>query len=117
MVAEPFQQPLPVIVGLTFAVFLLPTVAMGATLPVLVTELTSRTGNVGASTGQLYYINTLGAATGAFACAYLFLPLAGLDGAVLAAATCNLAVSLIAAFAYRRGLGQPSALTVSGEAA
>ena len=111
------DQPLPVIVGLTFVVFLLPTVAMGATLPVLVTELTNRTGNVGASTGHLYYINTLGAGAGAIACAFLFLPLGGLDGAVQIAAAGNLGVALIAALAYRRGLGQPSSLAVSGEAA
>ena len=111
------DQPLHVIVGLTFVVFLLPTVAMGATLPVLVTELTNRTGNVGASTGHLYYINTLGAGAGAGACAFLFLPLGGLDGAVQIAAAGNLGVALIAGLAYRRGLGQPSSLAVSGEAA
>ena len=110
-------QALPVIVGLTFVVFLLPTVAMGATLPVLVTELTHRTGNVGASTGHLYYINTLGAAAGAFACAFVLLPMGGLDGAVQFAAVCNLAVSLIAALAYRRTRRQPSTLAVPGEAA
>ena len=110
-------QSLPVIVGLTFVVFLLPTVAMGATLPVLVTELTHRTGNVGASTGHLYYINTLGAAAGAFACAYVLLPIGGLDGAVQTAAAGNLAVSLIAALAYRRARRQPSTYAVPGEAA
>ena len=111
-------QPLPVIVGLTFVVFLLPTVAMGATLPVLVTELTHRTGNVGASTGHLYYINTLGAAAGAFACAFLFLPLGGLDGAIQVAAASNLGVAVIAALAYRRTRNQSIAMTtLSGEAA
>lgn len=96
-----FNQPLPVIVGLTFLVFLVPTCAMGATLPVLVTELTSRTGNVGSSTGQLYYINTLGAAIGALAVAYVLLPWGGLDGAVRVAALINLAISLTAAALHR----------------
>jgi len=97
-----FDQSLTVIVALTFVVFLVPTCAMGATLPVLVTELTSRTGNVGASTGQLYYINTLGAAIGAIAVAYVLLPWGGLDGAVRVAACLNLAISLTAALALNK---------------
>jgi MFS family permease len=57
---------LPYIVILTFVVFIIQTCAMGATLPVLVTELVARTKNVGFSTGSLYFANTLGAAVGAF---------------------------------------------------
>jgi spermidine synthase len=95
------NQSLPVIVGLTFALFLLPTCAMGATLPVLVTELTARISNVGQSTGQLYYINTLGAAVGAFAAAFALIPLGGLDGLVFTAACVNASISVIAAFAFR----------------
>ena len=111
------SQPLPVIVALTFAVFLVPTVAMGATLPVLVTELTHRTGNVGTSTGQLYYFNTMGAAIGALATAYALLPLFGLDGAVIAAALCNLGVSIAAALAFRQYRTEQAALPARGEAA
>src|SRR5262249_58693046 len=57
---------LPRLVVLTFLVFVLPTCAMGATLPVLVTELVDITDNVGFSTGTLYFINTLRAAPAAF---------------------------------------------------
>ena len=99
-----YNLPLPIIVGVTFLVFLVPTCAMGATLPVLVTELTSRTGNVGASTGQLYYINTLGAAIGALAVAYVLLPWGGLDGAVRVAALINLAISVTAALTLNRSV-------------
>lgn len=110
-----FDQSLTVIVALTFVVFLVPTCAMGATLPVLVTELTSRTGNVGASTGQLYYINTLGAAIGAIAVAYVLLPWGGLDGAVRVAACLNLAISLTAALALNKTIA--SVLPTFGAAA
>ena len=63
-------------------------------LPVLVTELANRTGNIGVSTGQLYYINTLGAAVGALVAAYALLPLGGLDGAVAIAAAINMGIVL-----------------------
>ena len=97
-------QSLPVIVAATFAIFAIPTCAMGATLPVLVTELTARIGNVGESTGQLYFINTLGAATGCLAAAFVILPFAGLDGVVLIAACVNLAISGTAAIAFKYGI-------------
>jgi spermidine synthase len=95
------NQSLPVIIGLTFAVFLIPTCAMGATLPVLVTEMTARNSNVGQSTGQLYYLNTLGAAAGALAAAYVLLPWGGLDGLVYTAAWINATISIVAAFAFK----------------
>ena len=93
---------LPRLVILTFAVFVLPTCAMGATLPVLVTELVDVTHHVGFSTGTLYFINTLGAAIGSFVGGFFFLSLYGLDGVVTVAAIINLAVSVIAYISIRR---------------
>jgi predicted membrane-bound spermidine synthase len=95
---------LPYIVILTFAVFLIPTCAMGATLPVLVTELVDRTHSVGFSTGTLYFVNTLGAATGAFAAGFILLPHVGLDGLVSTASVLNFSVSTLAYVAFRRSV-------------
>ena len=93
---------LPYIVLLTFCVFLIPTCAMGATLPLLVTELVDRTQSVGFSTGSLYFVNTLGAAAGALAAGTILLPRVGLDGLVATAALLNFLVSTTAFFALRR---------------
>ena len=90
------------LVVMTFLLFLIPTCAMGATLPVLVTELVARTGNVGLSTGNLYFANTLGAAIGALIAGLILIPLAGLDGLIQTAVALNLAVSSIAFIAFRR---------------
>lgn len=87
---------------LTFAVFIVPTCAMGATLPVLVTEIVDRTQNVGFSTGRLYFVNTLGAAVGAFSSAFVLLPRAGLNGLVGVAAVLNFSVGVSAYVAFRR---------------
>jgi len=84
------------LVVLTFLVFIVPTCAMGATLPVLVTELVDITDNVGFSTGTLYFINTLGAAAGALAGGLILLSLYGLDGVVTIAAVLNLSVGVVA---------------------
>jgi len=93
---------LPYIVLLTFCVFLIPTCAMGATLPLLVTELVDRTQSVGFSTGSLYFVNTLGAAAGSFAAGIILLPRVGLDGLVATAALLNFLVSTTAFIALRR---------------
>jgi len=95
---------LPRLVVLTFLVFVVPTCAMGATLPVLVTELVDITDNVGFSTGTLYFINTLGAAAGALAGGLVLLSLYGLDGVVAIAAVLNLSVSAVAYM----GVSRPS---------
>lgn len=57
----------PAVAAASFALLLLPTVAMGATLPMLVADSFRATRSVGVSTGTLYFINTLGAALGAAA--------------------------------------------------
>ncbi|HYP89512.1 MAG TPA: fused MFS/spermidine synthase, partial [Polyangiaceae bacterium] len=70
----------------------IPTMAMGATLPLL--SRSFDTGEVSAAAaalrerrlGALYAINTLGGALGALAAAYLILPLLGVDGTVFASA-------------------------------
>ena len=90
------------VVILTFVVFLIPTCAMGATLPILVTELIRQTQSVGSSTGTLYFVNTLGAAAGSFAAGFILLPLVGLDPFVTIAALLNFMVSAAAFVAFRK---------------
>jgi hypothetical protein len=87
---------------LTFLVFIVPTCAMGSTLPLLVTELVEITGNVGFSTGTLYFINTLGAAVGALVGGLFLLSFYGLDGIVAIAAALNLSVSIAAYLSMSR---------------
>jgi predicted membrane-bound spermidine synthase len=74
---------------LAFALVLVPTLLMGATLPLLVAHLVLQTSNVGRSVGALYFINTLGAAVGSFASVLLLFSLLGLSSTVLVAAGMN----------------------------
>ena len=86
-------SPLPAFL-LSFMLVLLPTLLMGATLPLLVAHLVRQAGNVGRAVGVLYAVNTLGAAVGALAAALLVLRLLGLQGSVWLAAAANVAVGL-----------------------
>lgn len=79
-------------------IVIVPTTAMGATLPILTRAL--RDGAGGSSRerqlGALYAANTCGGAGGAVLAAYLVLPLLGLRGTVWAAAALSAAVGAAA---------------------
>lgn len=80
----------------TFLLLAVPTLAMGATLPLLVTYRVRRSGNVGWSVGSLYFVNTLGAAAAAFAAVVHLMGSLGQQGVVLLAVCCNVIVALCA---------------------
>ena len=85
----------------TFALLLLPTALMGATLPLLVGHEVERLGNVGRSLAALYFANTLGGALAAIATGVLLMRWLGLQGTVLIAAAMNAAVAALAAVVRR----------------
>lgn len=80
----------------TFLLVLLPTLLMGATLPLLVAHAVAASGSVGWSVGTLYHVNTAGSAIAALLTVTLLLPYLGLRGSVLAAAACNVAAAVMA---------------------
>ena len=72
-----------------FLLVVIPTTLMGATLPLLVAYMTDRSGNVGRSVSTLYFVNTLGAAAGAFIASSVLLGTLGLSNTVQATAVLN----------------------------
>jgi predicted membrane-bound spermidine synthase len=81
-----------------FAFLLVPTLLMGATLPLLVKVWNAVARDFLRSVSLLYFANTLGASLGALATAYGLITFLGLDGAVHCAAALNvlLAVAVLA---------------------
>ncbi len=91
---------------LAFALIFLPTLLMGATLPLLVAQQVRETAAVGRSVSWLYFVNTLGAALGAFIAVFFCLGRFGESGSVLLAAILNAAVAtviLLAWMLHRKG--------------
>ncbi|MDF1667344.1 MAG: fused MFS/spermidine synthase [Planctomycetota bacterium] len=82
--------------GLTFFLLLIPTFAMGATLPVLMRSLCQRGYDFGPQLSGLYACNTLGAVLGVLGAEYIFMNLAGLWGAALIAAGLNFTSAFLA---------------------
>lgn len=95
-----------VVIGLV----VLPTMLMGATLPVLTAYLVQRLPNVGRSVGVLYFVNTLGSAGACFLAGYLLMGWLGQQGVVWLAASMNL---LVGTLAVGMSLRPSSALPVS----
>ena len=78
------------------AVLFLPTLLMGATLPILVQGLAHTSTNLGAGVSQLYWVNTLGAVAGTLIAGFVLLPTWGLRATICCAAAVNVLAGLTA---------------------
>lgn len=84
--------------GLAFAVIVVPTTCMGATLPLLARATSSDR----SALPRLYALNTAGGAIGSLLGAYAVLPTLGLGGAMRAAALINVVLGILAIVHGRR---------------
>jgi hypothetical protein len=84
---------LPAIAFVNFLLLLVPTIMMGATLPILVAYVVQSYKSVGVSIGLLYFVNTLGAALGAAGTGLVTFYFFGLTATIYAAAALNVLVS------------------------
>lgn len=111
------RAPAAVTALLTFLLVLVPTLLMGATLPILTAHLVKHTRNVGRSVGLLYFVNTLGSAAACFAVALVIMRTLGMAGAVNLAAAINLAVAagafLVSSFGKRESPETPVPTTTA----
>jgi len=99
------------VVLFTLLLLLAPTVLMGATLPLLVEHLVTRTHRVGTSISTLYFVNTFGSAVACYLCAAFLLRDFGQSGSVTVAACVNAAVGAVAYLYARKNeanTGMPS---------
>lgn len=84
-----------------FLLMLIPTFFMGATLPVLVAHLVRVWHNVGAATGYLYALNTLGAMLGCSLTAFWLFNRIELDQAIQLAAAINFTVAAVVGTSFK----------------
>ena len=79
-----------------FAVMLLPTTAMGATLPLLIRALLRVNPSFGSALGRLYGWNTIGAVAGVLTAELLLIERLGITGSAITAAALDLLVAGVA---------------------
>ena len=84
--------------GLVLVVLLVPTLLMGATLPVLVAALTRERGELSGRVGVLYGLNTLGAMTGVLVGTFVLFGAVGVRHTNLVGALLDVAAGLLAVF-------------------
>jgi MFS family permease len=96
------QGSLPTIALANFLLLLVPTIMMGATLPILVAYVVQSYKSVGVSIGLLYFVNTLGAALGAAGTGLVTFYFFGLTATIYAAAALNVLVSAVVWLWLRR---------------
>lgn len=88
--------------ALTFAVLIVPTTLMGATLPVMSKFAVDGLARTGSTVGRLYAVNTFGAAVGVFVAAFALLPNVGVNGATYLAAATNVLLGATSLLLSRR---------------
>jgi len=81
------------------AFLLLPVICMGATLPILCRYYVTQLGSLGARTGRLYGLNTIGAALGALACGFWLIAVLGVWATVVVAVAINVAIGVVCVLA------------------
>ncbi|MFQ5697045.1 MAG: fused MFS/spermidine synthase [Myxococcota bacterium] len=108
----PFWTAAGIRFAMALGLFLLPTLAMGATLPILVATTVRRDSAVGASVALLYGLNTLGAVAGVFLATFVLFPGVGLRGTNWAGAGIDALVGALALLVLApkaRGIAQGAA--------
>ena len=105
-------------VGLAFAILALPTVAMGATLPLLAATVVRSREAMRRGVGALYTVNLAGGVAGALGTGFVALPALGLRATVEALGAGGLVVALAAAALGRATVGprvDPPAMAATGD--
>lgn len=90
---------LPLVV---FVILFIPTLAMGATLPILVSYFFKERKSVGDTVSNLYYINTLGSSVGSLLTVTIFFYIGTLQTTVYAAVCINFAIALLTFIGIQR---------------
>jgi len=88
----------------SFAILLIPTALMGATLPLLARYVVRRESEIGSRIGSLYAINTAGAVVGTVLAGFVLLPALGLRATTWVAAAANGLTFVVASFLARGAL-------------
>ncbi|MEK9146737.1 MAG: fused MFS/spermidine synthase [Patescibacteria group bacterium] len=84
--------------ALTIFVLSIPTILMGATLPILVRFAESENQSLGKSVSLLYATNTIGGVVGVLISAFVLIELFGLSNSLLLAVAINLLIGAVAFF-------------------
>ncbi|MDP6977615.1 MAG: fused MFS/spermidine synthase [Myxococcota bacterium] len=101
----------------TFVIIMVPTMFMGATLPLLSRHVVTNEQEIGPRIGALYAINTAGAVAGTLIAAFVLLPALGIRQTVYVAVAVNALVFVVAIVLVRISRLETSAHTSAAKTA
>ena len=81
---------------ISISTLLIPTIFMGATLPLLIREFADKKIKLGEKVAFLYSINTLGALTGTIVAGFLLIQIAGIAYSTIAMVVTNIVIGIVA---------------------
>lgn len=90
--------------GAAFLILIIPTILMGATLPILSRFIVTRMEKLGKNLGALYAINTFGAVCGSLMAGFFLIRSLGVHNTVYLAASLNAIVGVIAWVASKKAV-------------
>jgi predicted membrane-bound spermidine synthase len=106
--ARTLNLPAIAVTAVTLVLVIIPTLFMGATLPILTQYFAQRLMNIGRSVGLLYSVNTFGSAIACFVGAFGLMHLLGMQNTARLAAAINVLVGVTGlGLAYRRSPPKP----------
>lgn len=115
-IPKSFGWLLAVRAAMSFAVLIVPTLLMGATMPIVIRAVTSRSSDLGTRVGWLYGSNTAGAIVGTLAAGLSFIPTLGIAATFRVAAATNVVVGVIAiVIGWRAGASRTPAADVPAD--
>jgi spermidine synthase len=97
----------------SFAVLVIPTTLMGATLPVLSKLMVDQESELGLNVGRLYSVNTFGAVAGTFLAGFVLIATFGVPRTILLAAGGNFVLALCATLMSQTAAFRASPVTVA----
>lgn len=99
-------------VALSFATMIVPTLVLGALFPLLAKAVTGPDRGPSASVGDVYFVNTIGAAVGSFLAGFVLIPWLGVRQTIALAVATNMLVA--ATMLYRQLPHPPQAFASAG---
>jgi spermidine synthase len=89
-------------VALVFFLVLIPTILMGATLPIMAKYFVTEESHTGKQVGYLYSINTFGAAAGSLLAGYFFIEYFGVLQTAFLAASVNILIGILCILRFKK---------------
>jgi len=76
-------------------IMLIPAIMIGMLFPIALSYCTKNLNRMGSSIGKVYIFNSIGSVVGSFACAFLMIPVLGIQKTIYATIIINIAVGLV----------------------